>query len=358
MKPYIEKNDGVPDNNRYSEALEAAKETVEALNKLTDQALAQYTALVDSAVAGHITDERELEHIMDGLLDFGDDLRFLEIYKRLCRHIFYKHPQMVGEHIYLWRMHGECSSTPKMRRTRMNNLRSKLSNLKNACHIFRHYLRWPYPMYKPSQFDSFNHEHTCLASKLTNIELSDICPLAKAGWIKAIEVEKCFAERFSSLTKTFRAYQSGQHNITHNVAYQEVRFLDKVTLLYRESYTAEKLAWEHLNTWQWPYFMSCEKVESEHLWLRCKDRYYRCFMAKFYSLKYGTDPNEQTPAGGMLWGFPEMLEVDDLPLMWNRLAEPEKNFKTLAEAQADWEAFRAAPNPDFSEFCNDIFGDG
>lgn len=161
--------------------MEAAKETVEALNKLTDQALAQYTALVDSAVAGHITDERELEHIMDGLLDFGDDLRFLEIYKRLCRHIFYKHPQMVGEHIYLWRMHGECSSTPKMRRTRMNNLRSKLSNLKNACHIFRHYLRWPYPMYKPSQFDSFNHEHTCLASKLTNIELSDICPLAKVG---------------------------------------------------------------------------------------------------------------------------------------------------------------------------------
>ena len=63
----------------------------------------------------------------------------------------------------------------------MNNLRSKLSNLKNACHIFRHYLRWPYPMYKPSQFDSFNHEHTSLASKLTNIELSDICPLAKAG---------------------------------------------------------------------------------------------------------------------------------------------------------------------------------
>ena len=39
MKPYIGKNDGVPDNNRYSEALEAAKETVEALNKLTDQAL-------------------------------------------------------------------------------------------------------------------------------------------------------------------------------------------------------------------------------------------------------------------------------------------------------------------------------
>lgn len=131
------------------------------------------------------------------------------------------------------------------------------------------------------------------------------------GWIKAIEVEKCFAERFSSLTKTFRAYQSGQHNITHNVAYQEVRFLDKVTLLYRESYTAEKLAWEHLNTWQWPYFMSCEKVESRHLWLRCKDRTTDASWPSSTVSSMAQIPNEQTPAGGMLWGFPEMLEVDD-----------------------------------------------
>ena len=50
----------------------------------------------------------------------------------------------------------------------MNNLRSKLSNLKNACHIFRHYLRWPYPMYKPSQFDSFNHEH------IQNVSVEDM----------------------------------------------------------------------------------------------------------------------------------------------------------------------------------------
>lgn len=89
--------------SEYSEALEAVKGTVEALNKLTDQALVQYTALVDSVVADRITDEQELECIMDGLLDFGDDVRFLEVYKRLCRHIFYNHPQMVGEHIYLWR---------------------------------------------------------------------------------------------------------------------------------------------------------------------------------------------------------------------------------------------------------------
>lgn len=63
----------------------------------------------------------------------------------------------------------------------MNKLRYKFRCLKNACHVFRHYLRWSYPIYKTSQFDDFNHEHTCLAVKLTNIELRDICPLAKAG---------------------------------------------------------------------------------------------------------------------------------------------------------------------------------
>ena len=62
------------------------------------------------------------------------------------------------------------------------------------------------------------------------------------GWIKAIEVEKCFAERFSSLTKTFRAYQSGQHNITHNVAYQEVRFLDTVICTPSILFSQRKIA--------------------------------------------------------------------------------------------------------------------
>lgn len=64
---------------------------------------------------------------------------------------------------------------------RMSKLRHKLYCLKNACHVFRHYLRWQYPIYKPGRYDSFNHEHTCIAAKLANIELEDICHLAKTG---------------------------------------------------------------------------------------------------------------------------------------------------------------------------------
>lgn len=66
-----------------------------------------YVGLVASVIGGHINTESEIERIMDGLIDFGDDERFLALYKKLCRHVFYTFPQMVGEHINLFRMQFE-----------------------------------------------------------------------------------------------------------------------------------------------------------------------------------------------------------------------------------------------------------
>lgn len=56
---------------------------------------------------GSITEEREIERIMDGLVDFGDDPRLLELYKTLCRHVYYKYPALVGEHTALFRLQFE-----------------------------------------------------------------------------------------------------------------------------------------------------------------------------------------------------------------------------------------------------------
>ncbi len=59
----------------------------------------------------HIT-SREFGEIMDAILervskeniiDFGDDLRFLELSKRLCRHIYYEYPQLVGSFVHMFR---------------------------------------------------------------------------------------------------------------------------------------------------------------------------------------------------------------------------------------------------------------
>ena len=46
---------------------------------------------------------REIEAILDGLMDFGADDRFRALYQKLCRRIYPKYPTMVAEHILLWR---------------------------------------------------------------------------------------------------------------------------------------------------------------------------------------------------------------------------------------------------------------
>lgn len=66
-----------------------------------------YIQAVAKVVAGRITTEKEIERIMDGLLDFGDDEKFLALYKKLCRHVYTFYLQMVGKHIAIFRMQFE-----------------------------------------------------------------------------------------------------------------------------------------------------------------------------------------------------------------------------------------------------------
>ena len=56
-----------------------------------------------AALKDQITDEQQLEQIMDGLCDFCDEIRFIDLYRSLCRHIYYQYPQLVGEHVALFR---------------------------------------------------------------------------------------------------------------------------------------------------------------------------------------------------------------------------------------------------------------
>lgn len=59
--------------------------------------------MTNSFPKDQITDEQQLEQIMDGLCDFCDEIRFIDLYRSLCRHIYYQYPQLVGEHVALFR---------------------------------------------------------------------------------------------------------------------------------------------------------------------------------------------------------------------------------------------------------------
>lgn len=82
----------------YSKAITEKREA-----ELRDTAYAHYSLLVERVLKGQITDEQQLEQIMDGLCDFCDEIRFIDLYRSLCRHIYYQYPQLVGEHVALFR---------------------------------------------------------------------------------------------------------------------------------------------------------------------------------------------------------------------------------------------------------------
>ena len=67
-----------------------------------------YVKMAALVLNGEITAENEIEKIMDGLMDFGDDEHFLELYKKLCRYVYNFFPRMVNEHVKMFlKIYGE-----------------------------------------------------------------------------------------------------------------------------------------------------------------------------------------------------------------------------------------------------------
>lgn len=87
----------------YEKLIAEIDEVVKRIKGLYDLAYTQYSHAVDEVISGRLTDEKQIEHILDGIIDFGDDLRFLELSKRLCRHIYYEYPQLVGSFVHMYR---------------------------------------------------------------------------------------------------------------------------------------------------------------------------------------------------------------------------------------------------------------
>ncbi len=65
--------------------------------------------------------------------------------------------------------------------------------VKNAIYIARHYLRWPYHIERHQEYGDHDHEHTCLATHLPNVKLTDVCPMAGRKFRVGLEddCERC-----------------------------------------------------------------------------------------------------------------------------------------------------------------------
>jgi len=97
--------------------------------------------------------------------------------------------------------------------------------------------------------------------------------------------------------------------------------------------------------------MACDRAKTTHLWLKDEERYFRCIIARFENLTY-----EGRPFHGSFWGFPQMI-VEEGTATSIRLAVKEKQFAFLEKWQEDMATFKEA-DINFTEVCNEIFGDG
>ena len=163
-------------------------------------------------------------------------------------------------------------------------------------------------------------------------------------------------QTYKQLSAALNMYKNGENDVTHTVAYNEVPFLVPVNLLKAVSYTMPSTEWEHLNVWKCPYKMRFQSTEIQQFWFESDNKYIRAMKAKITDLKYEDYKGSWSNIGTM-WGFPHIIEVE-LPYTYNRLAVTEKGFDNRAEFECDYEHFLSVQDTDFTEFCNDIFGDG
>lgn len=85
-------------NEQERQVLSDIEATVSQLKNLQDLAYTKYAQAVDAILDGQIVSETAVEHILNGIIDLGDDIRFLDLTKKLRRHILDRYPRLVGNY--------------------------------------------------------------------------------------------------------------------------------------------------------------------------------------------------------------------------------------------------------------------
>jgi hypothetical protein len=70
----------------YDALFQSIKGIAESLQSLNQQAVLEYTPIVEGILRSRSRDTQHIEHTLDGLLDFCAYEPVLVLYKKLCRH--------------------------------------------------------------------------------------------------------------------------------------------------------------------------------------------------------------------------------------------------------------------------------
>lgn len=90
-------------NGKYIEMENSIRKMVEASEPIYRQAELEYTPLVNSLIKNQCKDSKEIERLLDGLLDFASDKRILNLFRKLCQHYYSIDPVSTAEYISIYR---------------------------------------------------------------------------------------------------------------------------------------------------------------------------------------------------------------------------------------------------------------
>lgn len=90
-------------SNPRDEPFAAIMAVAEEMHRLAEQALRQYTPVVESIVRSKSRDVHHIQHTLDRLLDFGFYDPMVELFRRLCRHYYFIDPAAAASYVLTYR---------------------------------------------------------------------------------------------------------------------------------------------------------------------------------------------------------------------------------------------------------------
>ena len=79
--------------------IDGVKRAIEEFQSSVDVAYSQFAIFVGDVISGRITNIYTIAHTMDYMIGFGFDDRIEVLYKKLCRFLYPKYPQMIVNHV-------------------------------------------------------------------------------------------------------------------------------------------------------------------------------------------------------------------------------------------------------------------
>ena len=89
--------------NEYGDLFQSIKVIAEQLQSLNQRAVLEYEPVVAAILRSQSRDTHQIEHTLDGMLDFCCYEPMLMLYKKLCRHYWHIDPAATAQYIQFYR---------------------------------------------------------------------------------------------------------------------------------------------------------------------------------------------------------------------------------------------------------------